>query len=306
MYQTSDDQTKKFIDKKRPELQKYTEKNPIAYYLCMGNLYVTLGEKIYSKLRQIDRYDWVTKDMVKLCHKNLSKNVGDTAEYEQELGQFENNSGKYFQYVTNTYGKINIKGRVDCYDDNTLWEFKCVASLQIEHMLQLVVYAWIWEKCMKEKLGSRGYKILNIRTGEVQQLKYESYIVEEIMNILFANKYKSKEKDDDVVFIEKCNKTAETFAQKGTAGKNIFIFTDETTGGSRKNYDDDDDDVEEDSPSQLNTNMFGVKKKQPVVKEQHIIEKVKKPKKTKSKNDVDDSEEINEVKPKKSKSKSKD
>jgi len=260
MYNSSDNQTKKFIDKKKPELEKYVQKNPIAYYLCLGALYITLGEKIYSKLKQIDRYDWLTKDMVSVCNKNLAKNIGDNAQYEQDLGQYEDNDGKYFQYVTNSYGNINIKGRVDCYDDDILWEFKCVSSLQIEHKLQLIVYAWIWNKCMQDKHGSKRFKLLNIRTGEVQELKYESYLVEEVMDILFANKYKSKVKDDDKEFIEKCNKTALAFSQKETAGKNIFIFTDNTSD-KKQQQSDDESETNTTEEITLNTSMFGGKSK---------------------------------------------
>lgn len=225
MYKSSDRQTKTFIDENMPMLTKIIDENPIGYYLCLGNLYITLGEKIYSKLKQVDHYDWLTKDMLKVCNKNLAKNVGENAQYERELGQYEDHLCKYYQYVSKEFGKIDVRGRVDCIDDDTLWEFKCTSSLQTEHKLQLIVYAWIWVRCMKKEHGEKMFKLLNIRTGEVLELEYDSDIVQKIMDILFENKYKSKSKDDDEAFIEKCNNTILTLSQKKT-GKHKFIFTD--------------------------------------------------------------------------------
>lgn len=207
IYQLGDENTKSFIEEKLPDFQKYFKHNKISAYLCLGNMYIALVEKIHSKLKQIDSYDWLTKDMIKICHKNLSKNIGDNAIYEKELGNFANENGKpFYQYKSNTYGSIDISARIDCYDTDTLWEFKCVSSLQMDHMLQLIVYAWIWEKCMKEKYGMKKYKLLNIRTGEVRELKYDNFIIEQIMNIVFDNKYRTKEKDSDILFLEKCKK----------------------------------------------------------------------------------------------------
>lgn len=259
MYRTADPSTKKFIDEKTPELKKTSKQNEIAYYLCIGNLYVTLSEKIYSKLKQIDKYDWLTKEMVDMCKKNISSNILKSAQYEQELGQCENENGKFFQYITNTYGTINIKGRVDCYDDEVLWEFKCVESLQLEHMLQLVVYMWIWEKSMKKNYGKRKFKLLNIRTGEVREIKYKSHVIDEIMDVIFINKYIPKEKDDDAEFIQKCIKSSSSLinANKGLLGKNMFVFTD---NGSKKKKDleEDIESINEDDKI-YKVNMFAKK-----------------------------------------------
>ena len=223
MFTLSENDIKEFIKKKLQDLQKYLKKDPISAYLCMGNLYIALREKIYSKLTQIDKYDWLTNDMIKMCHNNLSSNVGANAKYEQELGNFENSEGKFHIHKTNMYGSIHIKGRVDAYDDTTLWEFKCVSIIQFEHLIQLIVYAWLWEKCMKDAYGIKKYKILNIKSREVRELMYESYIIDEIMSILFENKYYKKEKDTDIIFIEKCIKIRKSIENNDICLDNIII-----------------------------------------------------------------------------------
>lgn len=186
------------------EMNKYENKS-ISQYLLMGNIFIALTENIYFKLNQIDKYQWLDQKMIDICHQNLKKNVSDETQYEQTI--YDNNKN-YFTYRHDTYGEINISGRIDACDDNYIWEFKCVSTLTLEHFLQLTIYAWIWNKCMD---GTHKYRILNIRTGEVQELKYQDYIVDEIMELILINKYDSKTKDNDEKFLEKCTKIRDKY-----------------------------------------------------------------------------------------------
>jgi AAA domain/UvrD-like helicase C-terminal domain len=175
----------------------------IQQYLLMSNLFIALNENIFSKLNQIDQYDWLTDQIIDKCHQNLEKHIGGNAKYEETI---TDNYKNYYTYDHDLYGKINISGRMDVVDDDTLWELKCVSSLTTEHLLQLVIYAWLWERTMRTEYGSRKYKILNIRTNEVQELKYQDHLVDEIIELILINKYDPKFKEDDDDFIEKCNK----------------------------------------------------------------------------------------------------
>lgn len=206
---------------------KIEKGNSIGKFLCMGNLYIALSENIHSKLSQIDKYKWLTEDMVKICSKNLKNNVGKDPEFEMSLGNnIRDNNIRFFKYVTNAYGELEINCRVDCVDSKTLWEFKCVSEISNEHLLQLVVYAWIWEKSMKEQFGKKKFKLLNIRTGEIQVLKYDNFHAEEIISILLSNKYYVKPKDNDKDFIERCNKIRDKIKKSVNKPieKNLFDF----------------------------------------------------------------------------------
>ena len=184
-----------------------SEKYSIEETLTLSNIYVAMNENILSKVKQIDNYNWLNQSMVNNCLKNMKENItGKTIIFEEEMGDIIDGKGSCFKYLSNEYGTIIIRGRIDASDEDTIWEFKCVDSFKREHFLQLIIYAWIYEKSMKEAIGTKKYKILNIRTGELYQLKYESYVVEEIMNILFENKYAVIKKDDDNIFINKCKK----------------------------------------------------------------------------------------------------
>lgn len=177
----------------------------IADYLYIGNVYIAVTENIHSKLAQIDKYDWLTQEVVDKCHKNMENNVSKNVKYELELGDEYDGVQMCYKYQTNSYGTIYIRGRIDAIDESTVWEFKCVNMLTMEHKLQVIMYAWIWRKCMKDVLGGRQFKILNIRTGQILELNTSSYVIDQIVDILLDNKYDRKEKDDDPEFIEKCN-----------------------------------------------------------------------------------------------------
>lgn len=221
LYKNVDSNTKEFIDKKMVLLNKYlSKKNDLSAYLLLSNIYIALNEKIYSKLNQIDKYNWLTKDMIKICFQHLENNIGKNPIYELELGDdCDDKDKKCYTHKSDNYGEIKISGRIDCVDNKVLWEFKSTSSLQIEHKLQMILYAFVWEKCMKDKFGSKIYKLLNITDGELIRIKYDSFIVNQIVEILLEHKYGKIVKDTDEEFIKKCNKTRQKFIN----GKNVEL-----------------------------------------------------------------------------------
>jgi adenylate kinase len=200
--QNANKENSAYIEKKKQELLKHRT-NAISVYLLLGNLYIALTENILSKLNQIDKYDWLTNDIIKVCHKNIKLNIKHDAKYEQIIANEHDNC---FTYKHEKYGNISIKGRIDAYDNDSLWEIKCTSKLNVDHMLQLIIYAWMWENCMTERFGQKKFRILNIRTGEVLELKYEEYIIKDIIELIFVNKYEPKTKDSDILFLEKCKR----------------------------------------------------------------------------------------------------
>jgi hypothetical protein len=104
-------------------------------------------------------------------------------------------------FITN---KIRFKARVDAITPHIIWEFKCVDSLEIEHLLQVIIYAWIWNMTCKEAQGPRIFKIMNIRTSEVQTLQYKPEIIDKIIVMILKSKYTVRPVYDDNEFIQKC------------------------------------------------------------------------------------------------------
>lgn len=175
-------------------------KNPctkICDYLYLGNVYNAVQNQVYFKLAQINNYNWLTKEMINVCHKNMAKHINTKYKYEKKLDEYN--------YDHKEFGKkINITGRIDAFDDSIVWEFKCVDNLSVEHLLQLVIYAWLWQKKMNKKYGDRQFKIMNIRTGEIRVLKQEWHCIEQIMECLFQNKYGTDIAQTDKEFIKNC------------------------------------------------------------------------------------------------------
>jgi hypothetical protein len=204
------------------------QEHTIADWLLLGNIFLaSTGGYIY-KLKQITTYTWLTEDMIEKCHRNISRNI-DQKEillFEHEIGINSDQNGIMLQFNDPIYGDVILRGRVDLVTTTTVWELKCVDSLNIEHMLQVVLYAWMWNKCadivQNNKTRSRRldhymetnatnenqiydrktFKLMNIRTGEIRELDITNALVNEIVTVLFNSKLRVRETLTDDQFIE--------------------------------------------------------------------------------------------------------
>jgi hypothetical protein len=118
---------------------------------------------------------------------------------------------------------------MDTVDDELVLELKCTASLTLEHQLQLMIYAWMWRH-INANLGSRMFKLINMRTGEVQKLDPTSYLIDEAMLILLHNKYEKLPAVSDADFVDLCV-NGKTIVQLPIVSKSTkpsnFIIVDE-------------------------------------------------------------------------------
>ena len=103
--------------------------------------------------------------------------------------------------------EIQLVGRADLIDDDTLWEIKCVDSLKSEHIIQLALYAWLWYQTEQEELGQRAYKLINIRTGEIQQIKGLQNLGF-VMDFVLDNHFREKVTVTDEAFVERAKAAA--------------------------------------------------------------------------------------------------
>jgi hypothetical protein len=159
-------------------------------------MYISIVERIYNKISQITHQNWLTSKMIVQCLQVLETYITKDATFEEEI-----------EYKTSEFpefGNIVVCGRIDAFDAVTIYEIKCVDTLTLEHKLQLLVYAWIWKHAYEDKYGSREFKLLNVRTGEVCVLDASSSLVKEAMYVLFQNKYAKTDPISDRHFIEKC------------------------------------------------------------------------------------------------------
>jgi hypothetical protein len=182
-----------------------------ADYLFLSNVYTAFQEKLYFKLKQIgeNEYNWITDAMMDRAKKRLEKTVGpecleskpliektiihQSQEMEHEI------IDSYLKEYFNEKVLFRFTARTDLITAETVWEIKCVREITMDHQLQVVIYAWLYqilgypEKC---------FKIFNIRTNEVQKLNATREELDFIMISLLQGKYQRATKLSDEQFLE--------------------------------------------------------------------------------------------------------
>jgi len=186
--------------------------NSVSDYLYMANVYVAVQEKLYFKLKQINRdeYTWLSSTILSKCkiqienvlqkeimrEKPLMEHV--IISYDDECGNDKLNS----QLGCKLKDKFVFSGRVDLITKNVLWELKCTTEISAENMIQTVIYAWIVRTL--DPQFSKEIKIFNIKTGEVLRL---DATIEELTTIVVAilkGKYETKSSATEYDFLTEC------------------------------------------------------------------------------------------------------
>jgi hypothetical protein len=173
-------------------------------YLKIGNIYLSIQNKLHAKLAQIKKYNWLTKQIIKDCHK-LMKMIDESTKFEIPISNCDTD---YIDFSHPVFGTIYLKGRLDAITDTDVWEFKCVDCISIEHKLQIIIYCWMWNKSnYDDTYGKKNFYLLNIKSGQILKLNYtgKTYIIDEIVEILFNEKYIKKKYINDSEFIKLCN-----------------------------------------------------------------------------------------------------
>jgi len=202
-------------------LKEIASKMPTTFtrpsdYLYLANVYTAFQEKLYFKLKQIspDDYNWITDELMNQCKKRLDKFVGcecDTAKPLIEktlIHQSQEVDHEKIDQFLDEYFENNIKfrftARLDIVTTQTVWEIKCVREITMDHQLQVVIYAWLYEMLRKDSETPHCFKIFNIRTGEVQKLIADREHLDFIVISLLQGKYQQTEKITDELFVKQC------------------------------------------------------------------------------------------------------
>jgi hypothetical protein len=152
----------------------------ISDYLYLSNFYLSCQEKLYFKLKQIhrDEYTWISDETMDKCRELLKNTIGKESEATKptmESTIIQSSDEKAHQKIDEflsqhfpIWEKFRFTARVDLITDFTVWELKCTTKISIDHLLQVVIYAWLWN--MTNPDVKKYFKILNIKTGEIQVL----------------------------------------------------------------------------------------------------------------------------------------
>jgi len=206
-----------YFEEMVPELPKQCE--TIQDYLYLSNVYSTLQEGLYFKIKQIDidDYTWLNEDTMNQCMERFTSVItNDCKQYKplveetiiQDNDDLHIDIDNYLKPLfENTLFRFTAK--VDLITDSTLWELKCTNTLTIDHKLQLVLYVWLMKmRILKEKPDDRPvptvYKLFNIKSGELFTLNASLEELHSIIVLLLQGKDQQYVTLTDEEFVNTC------------------------------------------------------------------------------------------------------
>lgn len=188
--------------------------NSINDYLYLSNIYISIQERLYFKLKQInsDEYNWIDNELLNQCIERLEKMIVENNEYipsfEKTLIHNSNESlHENIDRILKPYFTENILFRfsaiIDVFSENSIWELKFTNQISIEHKIQLVIYAWIYQSM---NLPSRDFKLFNIKTGELYILNSNFDDLSTIVISILKGKYEKPLIKTDIEFKDSVKK----------------------------------------------------------------------------------------------------
>jgi len=192
----------------------------ISDYLYLANISIAVQETLYFKLKQINKeeYNWLTEDIIEECKSRLDNIIQKECSQESPkieetiIRSIDDEAHVNIDAILLKHFDPNIRfritARVDLITDSTVWELKCTSKISIDHLLQVVIYAWLWENRVntEEKIHEKkSFRIFNIRTKELLSLNATSEDLNTIIISLLKGKYNKQEIKTDEVFISDCH-----------------------------------------------------------------------------------------------------
>jgi len=175
-------------------------------YLISANYYAAVKERLYGKVMQIKNYNWFTNVAVRESNQRMKKTVGSNIQHI-EFNLVKEEMNDTIQELTEHNLPYNFKvvGRVDAITESTVWEFKFVSELSMEHFLQVMIYEWIWKKTRPDEF--KRFCLFNIRTNEVYESITTDEVLNEVMKIMILSRFGEKEPEQNDAFIRQCHES---------------------------------------------------------------------------------------------------
>lgn len=168
-----------------------------ANLLELSNEYCAYKTDYNYKLNQISDYSWLDKGNLDACVARLRECISENAQFEIGI----KDSGQSIM-------SRKVVGFIDCIDESSVWEFKCVQKVEYEHLIQLAAYAYLWNNERVRLNISRifRYYLLNILTGEIWRLDASVSNLERMIEYLIYAKYGNKFAVTDEVFLKRAKR----------------------------------------------------------------------------------------------------
>jgi hypothetical protein len=223
LYDIIDMNIENLNEKKQQFLLEIIDKLPetiesVNDYLYMANINTAIQESLYFKLNQIDKddYNWLTDEMVMICKDRLKHVVspdcqGSPPRVEEYIinASMDEQHSQIDRFIERILPgkKFRFNARVDLMTETTIWEFKCTNDLTHDHMLQLVIYAWLWNmKQVEENLDTneKTFRLFNIKSGELLRLDASMGDLNNIMSSLLCSRYTEPVEKSETQFVDDC------------------------------------------------------------------------------------------------------
>ena len=183
-----------------PFIKSYVDDLPTEYtrpehFLYLANVFKAVNSGQYFKLKQIRSYKWIKPEHAELILRNYRLHVKDVEDFEYPVGIRDH---KVDDVAT------DITGYIDIVTEREVFEVKCTQQLQIDNLIQLILYKWLWTKTCEATQGPREFKLLNVLTGECIRVNGTRQQIEDIANLLIREKNLRDPRPDDEEFISRC------------------------------------------------------------------------------------------------------
>ncbi len=182
-------------------------------YLFAANIFKALDEQLYFKLRQIDKNDcnWLLDedidkflkridDIIKSDFDNKDPLIENTFIHNSQ-DELHINIDKFLSNYLNNNTKFRFTARADLVTDTCVWELKCTNEISTDHLIQVVIYAWLWNMT---NIQTKVFKIFNIKTGEILVLNNDFDKINTIVAEIIKGKYFHFDEKDDNLFVQEC------------------------------------------------------------------------------------------------------
>jgi hypothetical protein len=188
----------------------------ISEYLRLAAIYGYVTGGFLSKPEQITCYDWLTPEMCEPMLAVLREHLGGSTaatQFEVPLLLPPSNAGL----------PVEVAGRLDALTDDAIFELKCTREISDEHLLQLVLYGWMWDNLPStvassdtrdkgrerkqpcaDTHGERRLLVVNVRTGEARELVSTPAERAHVARVLVQAYLRGDPKLDDATFLQNC------------------------------------------------------------------------------------------------------
>ena len=208
------------LDKKHQFLHniidKYLESelNNVSDYLYASNILKALDEQLYFKLRQISKDDcnWLLDEDIDKCMLRIDTVIKSDFEKQEPLientfihnsnEELHTNIDKILVEFLQQNVKFRFTARADLITQSTIWELKCTNELSNDHLIQVIIYSWLWT--LSHPDDTKIFKIFNIKSGEIRVLNNDFDKINTVVTEIIKGKYFEFDNKDDNFFIQEC------------------------------------------------------------------------------------------------------